>query len=361
MSVDKFGRSSFRPVSGRSGLSLRIVNNNFLRRDGTNTVTGPINMNGHKLKNASDPMDDQDVATKSYVDSIEAADKVSKSGDTMTGNLILALDTDTSRILGCTYLRRGTRFSLAIGHIRNRFEFRSPLLNTEDQSPLTLETTHGLLVRVGNTRVCQIGDRNNPPTISVSANIEMNDNRILYLDEPAYPHEAASKNYVDRKFLQMSLLNYEGHIPPLERANSKTGFVVSTSSRLDAFHEGWVAFNSAKNAQWQSAGEGAGAWIQITCPAAVRIWKIRLTGLRENIERITSWSLGGRNGESESLTNILDSETTLGSEMQEFLSPTSQSYSTYRLTVRSAEQGNTGLSHFQIFIKTFYGVEHQVV
>ena len=59
---------------------------------------------------------------------------------------------------------------------------------------------------------------------------------------------------------------------------------------------------------------------------------------------MTSWSLGGRNGESESLTNILDSETTLGSEMQEFLSPTSQSYSTYRLTVRSAEQGNTGLT-----------------
>ena len=58
-----------------------------MRRDGGNTVTGSIDMTGNSLSNVGDPSSDKDVATKAYVDSKSAADKVSKSGDTMTGNL----------------------------------------------------------------------------------------------------------------------------------------------------------------------------------------------------------------------------------------------------------------------------------
>lgn len=68
MSVDKFGRPpQFR--SDSSGVSISYTNNNFLRRDGTNTATGSINMTGNTLTNVSNPVIDQDVATKNYVDS----------------------------------------------------------------------------------------------------------------------------------------------------------------------------------------------------------------------------------------------------------------------------------------------------
>ena len=86
MPVDKFGRmSDARTVT--EGVSLSYLNTNFLRRSGTNTVTGSINMTGNTLLNVSNPVNDQDVATKNYVDTNIDSDKVSKSGDTMTGDL----------------------------------------------------------------------------------------------------------------------------------------------------------------------------------------------------------------------------------------------------------------------------------
>ena len=145
----------------------------------------------------------------------------------------------------------------------------------------------------------------------------MNNNRILFLTSPTYPHEAVSKNYVDRKFYTLSFLSYEGQIPPLERAHSKTGFITNSSSRLDHFHEGWTAFNSGSHREWVTVGEGKDAWIQISCPSPVRIWKIRPTGRRSNRERITSWKLCGVIGER--FIELYRSDTTLGSTMQEFL------------------------------------------
>jgi len=185
----------------------------------------------------------------------------------------------------------------------------------------------------------------------------MNNNRILFLTNPAQPHEAVCKNDVDRKFdTPSSFLSYEGHIPSLERALSKTGFIVDSSSRLDAVHQGWAAFNKGRHGEWVTAGEGKDAWIQISCSSPVRIWKIGLTGRRSNRERITSWKLCGVVGET--CTDIYTSDTTLGSTMQEFLVSPRRDYSTYRLMALSAEPGNVGLSYFQIFIKSYHALRY---
>ena len=70
MPVDKFGRTnvgtSQRVVSG--GVTLTRVNNTFLRRVGGNAATGDINLDSHKLINVLNPTNDQDTATKHYVD-----------------------------------------------------------------------------------------------------------------------------------------------------------------------------------------------------------------------------------------------------------------------------------------------------
>ena len=49
------------------GVSVRYVNNNFIRRDGTNEVEGDISMNNHKLVNLSEPTEAQDAATRGYI------------------------------------------------------------------------------------------------------------------------------------------------------------------------------------------------------------------------------------------------------------------------------------------------------
>jgi len=95
MPVDKFGRvEDYRETSlieDASISSVEGINEIFLRRDGRNTVIGTINMAGNTLANLRNPVLNHDVATKVYVDeSSDGMDKVSKSGDTMSGNLNMA-------------------------------------------------------------------------------------------------------------------------------------------------------------------------------------------------------------------------------------------------------------------------------
>jgi len=69
------------------------MNDVFLRRDGSNTIAGSINMAGNTLMNVSAPVHNHDVANKIYVDENTG---VSKSGDTMEGDLNM----DGNRITG---------------------------------------------------------------------------------------------------------------------------------------------------------------------------------------------------------------------------------------------------------------------
>ena len=68
MPVDKFGRSGKSNSVITEGVSLSYIGNNFLRRDGTNTANGSINMTGNTLTNVSNPVNAQDIATKNYAD-----------------------------------------------------------------------------------------------------------------------------------------------------------------------------------------------------------------------------------------------------------------------------------------------------
>ena len=69
MPVDKFGRMSDTKTKD-TGVSLTYINNNYIRSDGGNPVTGSIDMRGNTLYNVSDPVNPQDVATKEYADKV---------------------------------------------------------------------------------------------------------------------------------------------------------------------------------------------------------------------------------------------------------------------------------------------------
>ena len=69
MPVDKFGRKGDRATTTvYTEINIANLTNNFLRRDGGNTAIEAIYMNSHINKNVSDPLSNQDVATKNYVD-----------------------------------------------------------------------------------------------------------------------------------------------------------------------------------------------------------------------------------------------------------------------------------------------------
>ena len=64
MSVDKFGRQSSSQSSAMApGASVRYVNNNFIRRDGSNDIEGELSMNNHKLVNLFEPTEQSDGKT----------------------------------------------------------------------------------------------------------------------------------------------------------------------------------------------------------------------------------------------------------------------------------------------------------
>ena len=68
MPVDKFGRNGDRTTTVYTGINITNLTNSFLRRYGGNTAIGTIDMNSHIIKNVSDPLSNQDVATNNYVD-----------------------------------------------------------------------------------------------------------------------------------------------------------------------------------------------------------------------------------------------------------------------------------------------------
>ena len=68
MLVDKFGRNRDRTTTVYTGINIANLTNSYLRRDGGNTAIGAIDMNSNIIEHVSDPMSNQDVATKNYVD-----------------------------------------------------------------------------------------------------------------------------------------------------------------------------------------------------------------------------------------------------------------------------------------------------
>ena len=69
-----------------SDVSFTQIGDCFIKRDGSNTAIGSINMTGNTLTNVSVPLHDHDAANKLYVDRRSGGtDKVSRSGDTNGG------------------------------------------------------------------------------------------------------------------------------------------------------------------------------------------------------------------------------------------------------------------------------------
>ena len=68
MPIDKFGRNCDKATPVYTGINIANLTNSFLVRDGGNPAIGTMDMNSHIIKNVTDPLSNQDVATKYYVE-----------------------------------------------------------------------------------------------------------------------------------------------------------------------------------------------------------------------------------------------------------------------------------------------------
>ena len=160
MPVDKFGRSGKSNSVITEGVSLSYIGNNFLRRDGTNTAIGSINMTGNTLTNVSNPVNAQDIATKNYVEQ----NTILRNGtQTMIGNLNMG--------------------NYSINNLQNP---------ENDQDAVTKAYADAVAKAYAVTRLFRGGG-------TMTGDIKMTDNRITGLSDPVDNQDAATKLYVDNR------------------------------------------------------------------------------------------------------------------------------------------------------------------
>ena len=119
MPLEKFERNGDRTTTVYTGINIANLTNSFQRRDGGNTVIGTIDMNSHIIKNVSDPLSNQDVAIKIYVDT----HAFTIASGVVSGDIKLSVGADLVRSLGCNDLSAGKKFALLLRSDKNMLTY----------------------------------------------------------------------------------------------------------------------------------------------------------------------------------------------------------------------------------------------
>ena len=161
MPVDKFGRMSDTKTKD-TGVSLTYINNNYIRSDGSNPVTGSIDMRGNTLYNVSDPVNPQDVATKEYADKVGGGESA--------------------------IVKTGYETYTAIGDIDMRFYTLKNVRNPEDEQDVATKAYADSANRAfvfNNNKYLAVGE------------VSMGGKRLENVGTPLEYSQATNKFYVD--------------------------------------------------------------------------------------------------------------------------------------------------------------------
>lgn len=398
MPVDKFGRTnvgaSQRVVSG--GVTSSQVNNTFLRRDGENTATGDISLDSHKLINVLNPTNDQDAATKHYVDgrtllpykkfltpyasglneyiwsdyqTIPPGLPESEFDDlpagfyacytgylppTRLGNLPAGIK---GYLIAITYQQPADR---------NKYYKWTNSINGEEWEAYFKTGVWSSWVmssKVSKAGDTMTGDLNMGgykitnlffPTASLDAvnknyvdgvsagllrvdgsnsmtgALDMGFNKITTLQDPTSAQDAATKNYVDDR-----AYSFVDRFPPVDMSGltAPAPFVVTTNNSAAS---GWYAFAHVDAQDWLCSGP-AGAWVQITGNFRFVLKRLVVRGsFNGSSGTITSWTLLGSNDGGANFVQLADQSSpgggslTLTTTRTILLPSNTTAFSTYR-------------------------------
>ena len=210
MPVDKFGRMSDTKTKD-TGVSLTYINNNYIRSDGGNPVTGSIDMKGNTLYNVSDPVNPQDVVTKVYVDNTKGSGVIGrKVGDSVSikENLDflgkqkiknLPDPVNDHDAVNKKYVDEMDNLKSAFTLINGGYEARGSLYMRKNKlGGLREPTMDGEATTkkyVDDLVTNHFVDEND--NITFGRAVDMEGNKIFSLPEPEQDNEPATKKYVD--------------------------------------------------------------------------------------------------------------------------------------------------------------------
>ena len=207
----------------------------FIKENGHYRATAPLDIDNHKMENLPDPVDEKDAVNKKYIDGI-------------VENLTLKQG----------LVRENGGFNLVDSYINMNFNnirnVGTPKHN-EDAVPRSFVDN---MIKEVEEKIQKIKEKSEErPFLKENGNyqastlINMNFNKLLNLQKPTEPYEAATKDYVDyvgeeikhekRKHLIAVHANYTGPLIPgkfqfsfggNEGKNSITGFLIPQSGRI---------------------------------------------------------------------------------------------------------------------------------
>ena len=345
-------------------------------------------MGNNRILNVANPTNDTDAVNKIYVDITTNSTFVFKTGDIMTGDLILHTGADVSRMLGDDDLPNNRTFSLILGNNQNQIKYQR--IDSSLQ-PITMMSDNGFLVQMNNNNIIRFGiDNSNKQIVTyqvlqLGAGLDANVHNIYNLADPVSNNDAATKKYVDNKLRKCHV----GYIPIIHSNTGKTGFIASSSSNFNNNYIAANAFNDVyangggSGGEWCTNGVTSNFWIKIQCPESVRTWKIGLRGRDNNVEQIYNWRFEGStddvtytplliqantylsNVNVEQIYNWRSEESTddvtytpllnqtkvyISNIYQEFLVDSIVVYKYFRFYGINGGASNPGLSKFQIFV-----------
>ena len=126
------------------------VQSNCLLKSG-DTMGGQIDMNGNNIINLGEPVNGQDVASKSYIDTALGG-YLSKFGTTSQGDILLSIAADTVRRLGCANINTGKRFILFLGDNGNYINYVP--------DSLSINSSDGILFTDNGNNIMSLGISN---------------------------------------------------------------------------------------------------------------------------------------------------------------------------------------------------------
>ena len=170
MPVDKFGRTSDTKTKD-AGVSLTYINNNYIRSDGGNPVSGSIDMRGNTLHNVSDPVNPQDVATKEYTDNIRGVKWVKRKQD---GTYAIKKDLDMNE--------------------KRLMNIPPPIEDADAVNKIYADTLSDETKRYVNSVTPFVNQQNQ---YTATNNINMRDFTLQNVGEPTNAKDVATKGYVD--------------------------------------------------------------------------------------------------------------------------------------------------------------------
>ena len=223
MPVDKFGRMSDTKTKD-TGVSLTYINNNYIRSDGSNPVTGSIDMKGNTLYNVADPVNPQDVVTKVYVDNTKGSGVIGrKIGDSVSikENLDflgkqkiknLSEPVDDNDAVNKKYVDEMDNLKSAFTLLNGGYEARGSLYMRKNKlgglREPTMDGEAATKKYVDDLVTNHFVDEND--NITFGRAVDMEGNKIFSLPEPEQDSDPATKKYVDD--LQTQYIDKRGNV-----------------------------------------------------------------------------------------------------------------------------------------------------